>query len=682
MDFVLLLPVLLPMLLAPACFAAYKKSRSLMEIAVAAGLLANFALAVALLFCGEMDFILGISVQGLGFVLDGFRKLYLLVIAFAFLATSILAKDYMAKSEDVARYSLFLLLTLGAVNGVFLSADLMTAFTFYEIASFTSFVWVIQEETEGAIRAAKTYLAIAVIGGLLAFMGVLLIGSELGTLEIAMLRHAARAHGGSSALYWGGLCLLLGFGAKAGMFPLHIWLPKAHPVAPAPASGLLSGILTKVGIFGVAAVSVNVFYGDANWGSALLLLGVITMVLGAFMGVLSIDLKRTLACSSMSQIGFVLVGIASVCLLGDHNAYASSGTVLHMLNHSLFKVVLFSAAGVVYMNLHKLDLNEIRGFGRGKKALMLPFLMGALGIAGVPLFSGYISKTLLHEALIEIEVLSSSVVSLAEWLFLISGGCTAAYMAKLFVAVFVEKHPTRQTEFDGKKAYISKPVAVMLLAAALPSVVLGVPPIMNFIAQRAGEFMGLHEFHAAHFFSLEALKGSAISLGIGAVVYLLMRKFTVKDGRYVNIIPSRLDLEDSLYRPLLDGLAAVFGGIMRLFGENVVTSRIAKATLVAGAAFAKAMSQSTDLLALAIRRTVLREVPVKDHELEGEHVIEVAGAIADKVTHVGHHTTFFAGLRLRLQQLRRNIGESFSFALMMTCVGVCAVLVILLLFNR
>ena len=244
--------------------------------------------------------------------------------------------------------------------------------------------------------------------------------------------------------------MLFGFGAKAGAFPLHIWLPKAHPVAPAPASALLSGILTKAGMFGILILTGYIFLGESSWGSLILILGVCTMVLGALLALFSIDLKRTLACSSVSQIGFILVGVGMSGLLSGENVLAVRGSLLHMINHSLIKLVLFMAAGVVYMNVHKLNLNEIRGFGRKKPLLHLIFLMGALGIGGMPLWNGYVSKTLIHESIVEFTELVregavSGIFNVAamkgiEWAFLISGGLTAAYMTKLYVAVFIEKN--------------------------------------------------------------------------------------------------------------------------------------------------------------------------------------------------------------------------------------------------
>ncbi|MDE5932555.1 MAG: complex I subunit 5 family protein, partial [Lachnospiraceae bacterium] len=368
----------------------------------------------------------GVCGMGLHFTVEGFRLLYGLIAAFMWMMTTILSGEYMRHHENRNRYYLFLLATLGATMGVFLSADLFTMFIFFEIMSLTSYVWVAQEETESALKAAATYLAVAVIGGLVMLMGIFMLYHELGTLNIMELFLAAQLYSGNRAILYGaGACLLIGFGAKAGAFPLHIWLPKAHPVAPAPASALLSGILTKTGIFGILAVSCHLFLFDGAWGSLLLGIGVLTMFGGAFLAVFSVDLKRTLACSSMSQIGFILTGVGMQGLLGEENLLAVHGTPLHMVNQSLLTLVLFMAAGVVFMNAHALELNEIRGFGRKKPLLKMIFLTGALAIGGIPLFGGYIRKTLLHESILEYG--GGSLMKAVEILFLASGGLTIAY---------------------------------------------------------------------------------------------------------------------------------------------------------------------------------------------------------------------------------------------------------------
>lgn len=599
----ILLLILTPMALAPVSWLLGRRSKQARDgFVVAAGFL-ELALAVFAVLRGGSAELPGLCVMGFSFELDGFRRVYVLVFALMWAMTLLFSPDYFAHHHRRNRYYFFQLLTLGATMGVFLAADLYTAFVFFEIMSFTSFTWVIQEETAGAIRAAKTYLAVAVIGGLVALMGLFLLWNSLGTLRISELYAAARAAGKLPVLYTAGACVLFGYGAKAGMYPVHIWLPKAHPVAPAPASALLSGALTKTGVWGILAVSCNLFRGDPAWGTAILALGAVTMLLGAVLALFSVDLKRTLACSSMSQIGFILTGIGMMGLLGEENALAARGTVLHMVNHSLFKLVLFLCAGAVYRNLHRLELNEIRGFGRGKPLLLVCFLLGALGIGGVPLLNGYISKTLLHEAIVEGVPHYGWPLKLTEWVFLFSGGLTVAYMTKLFVAIFIEKHPTRQAEFDARKAWLSRPAALALgcSAALIPLLGFTADLSMNAIADLATDFLhGEPIAHAVRYLSPENLKGAAVSIAIGAGVYLLIvRPWMRRDGNYVNRWPQKLDLEELVYRPLLlKLLPGLLGVPAALFGENRLTARLCRVLMALGGRLAALFGENRGSVSL------------------------------------------------------------------------------------
>ena len=529
---------------------------------------------------GTTNILEGVCGMGLSFAMDGFRGIYGVVAAFMWMMTIVFSREYFGHYRNRNRYYLFQLVTLGATIGVFLSADLYTTFIFFEIMSFTSYVWVAQDERKESLRAAQTYLAVAVIGGLVLLMGLFLLYTSVGTLEIGALFEACRNFPDKRMLYIAGGCMLFGFGAKAGAFPLHIWLPKAHPVAPAPASALLSGILTKAGVYGILIISCYMFYGDEKWGSLILALGVVTMFGGAVLAVFSVDLKRTLACSSMSQIGFILVGTGMQCLLGAENGLAVHGTFLHMMNHSLIKLVLFMAAGVVFMNIHQLDLNEIRGFGRGKPFLNAAFLMGALGIGGIPLWNGYISKTLLHESIVEYS--GAPVFVFVEWMFLISGGLTVAYMLKLYISLFWEKNrdPARQAEFDGmNRHYIRKQSMFAIGASAIVLPVLGMTPVktMERLAGSAQGFMLMHEEgHIPHFFSMECLKGGLISIGIGVLVYLFvirtvfLRKKAGSASYYVDAWPKWLDLENLIYRPLFQRILPFMGIFVCRIGDSLV----------------------------------------------------------------------------------------------------------------
>lgn len=625
---------------------------------------------------------------GLHFTLDGFRLIYALIASFMWMMTTVISREYMAHHKNSGRFYLFLLLTLGATMGVFLSADLYTTFIFFEIMSFTSYVWVAQEESRASLRAASTYLGVAVFGGLVMLMGIFVLYHTLGTLTISELWQAAAQYQNKTVLYAAGGCLLVGFGAKAGAFPLHIWLPKAHPVAPAPASALLSGILTKTGIFGILVTCSQLFLHDGAWGKWILGIGTVTMLTGALLAVFSVDLKRTLACSSMSQIGFIMVGAGMQGLLGAENALAVHGTFLHMANHSLIKLVLFMAAGVIFMNVHALNLNEIRGFGRRKPLLKVIFLIGALAIGGIPLFGGYVSKTLLHESIVEYG--GGWAMRAVEYLFLLSGGLTVAYMTKLYVAIFVEPNEDRRTQekFDAMKNYMNPQSTFALAGSALVLLIWGAFPhgLMDRAAQMAQGFMQLeHSGHTVQYFSVTNLQGAAVSIVTGAAVYLLfVRKVlmrpeeaaihrknvdnTSKICRYVDIWPSWLDLENTVYRPVfLHYIPAVLAFVCRIAD-----------TLI-------------DLLVVGLRKTIYRDSPLPHERPEGNVLTEMLGSIMNLWQEIGNrtwhrkdqrHRDYVHALAIKNDEIKENhmvIGRSLSFGLLLVCIGICLTLIYIIL---
>lgn len=620
-------------------------------------------------------YIPGVCGMGISFTLDGFRLIYGCVAAFMWMMTTILSREYLAHGENRNRFYLFLLLTEGATMGVFLSADLFTTYIFFEIMSLTSYVWVAQEENKASLRAAETYLAVAVIGGMVMLMGLFLLSHELGTLTIKELTQAAESCPDKNILYAAGACMLVGFGAKAGAFPLHIWLPKAHPVAPAPASALLSGILTKSGIFGILIISCDLFLYGGEWGRLILWIGVLTMVGGAMLGVFSVDLKRTLACSSMSQIGFILVGIGMQGILGEENALAVHGTLLHMVNHSMIKLVLFMAAGVIFMNAHALNLNEIRGFGRRKPLLKAIFLAGAAAIAGIPGFGGYISKTLLHESILEGG--SEMMFKAVEYLFLFSGGLTVAYMTKLYVAIFVESNENAEVQrrFDHMKHYMNLESTFALAGSALVLLVWGIFPhgIMDRAAKLGQGFMQLESAgERVLYFSLKNLSGAAVSIIIGAAVYFFVRRFMMRQTKkgvriYANRWPKWFDLEDLVYRPVVFALLPFVGGLC---------ARAADCTL--------------DTAVVVLRKTVYRDSPIP-HELpEGTVLSQAVGKVLNAFQHAANclwrrkapiQRNYVHLMAMKHEEFKENnriIQRSLSFGLLLVGIGLCLTLIYLI----
>lgn len=596
---------------------------------------------------------------GFSFTYDGLRLLLAIVAAFAWLMSYMFSPRYMSHDNSKKRFYIFTTITFLATEGVFFAADLFTLFTFFEIMSLASYVWVVQEEKKEAIEAGDTYLAFAVIGGLVLLMGIVLLYTNVGTVTISELREACETGGryGKGRLYGAAFCMFFGFAAKAGAFPTHVWLPKAHPVAPAPASALLSGVLTKTGIFGIMIISFNVMTEDHLWGCFILATGIVTMVLGAVLALFSINIKRTLACSSVSQIGFIVTGIGASVLLAEEASLAMYGTVLHMVNHSLVKMTVFLVAGAIYQNTHSLDLNAIRGFGRKKPLMMVSFALGGLSLAGVPAFLGYMSKTAIHEALVEATEEFMPLLAVgSEWLFLISGGMTLCYMTKLFICVFVENNvkASVQSEYDNKSDYMAFTQKVAVVVPAVLTLGLGITTCAR----------GHFEFLAFHM-----MKGGLISITIGTLLYIfLVRKVFIK-GDYVNLWPAKLDLEYLVYRPMLLKVLPNFIGM-----------------------FMRILDRFTDSIVLVLRKYVYSDKPLDFVPVEGNLLSHAIGYAIDKyrAKKSGSESVEYNyehKLGLMLLKLDENSGiakRSLSFGLLIACAGMFIILgfILFLVFIR
>lgn len=494
----------------------------------------------------------------LSFTISGFRCVYGALTAFAWLITFLFSLDYLKEDKKRWRYYLFNLLTLVATLGIFFAADFFTLFLFFEIMSFTSFMWVLHRETRESFYAAGTYLAIAIAGGLSILMGMLLVWRSLGTLCFHELYEKAMLIEDKTQLYIAACCMFAGFGAKAGAFPVHVWLPMSYREAPAPATALLSAILSKTGIFGLLCISATILPMDDQWGFFILVIGIITMVLGGICGLCSDNLKTTIAYSSMSQIGFILVGVGMQGLLAEENGLAVWGTMLHMVNHTFVKLLLFLLAGVIFAKAGGYELNHLKGFGKRKPFLQLCFILGAAGVGGIPLLNGYISKTLLHESIVEYQHMAGTGKAI-ESLFLFSGGLTLAYMTKLYVVLFVEKNENKelQKQYEHMTNYVSTGSRIALVLCAIPVLLIGLLPnhIGKWIMDSMSELMHVEqEMEQISYFSLTNLTGVLISVLVAVVMYLLVVKGLMlhkKEKGYHNPIPNWVSMEVYLYRDVM-----------------------------------------------------------------------------------------------------------------------------------
>ncbi|GAA0178267.1 hypothetical protein SH2C18_13450 [Clostridium sediminicola] len=527
----------------------------------------------------KVDSIMG---TGLYLKIDVFRYIFVWLTSFIWFLVTIYSTQYLISYKNRNRYYLFFMLTLWSTMGIFMSENLLNLFTFFEIMSLTSYPLIIHDEDRYAHKAGDTYITMAVTGGLILLMGLFLLYDYTGTLILSEMHHEFE-HLGSVKYVITGL-IITGFGVKAGMFPLHVWLPKAHPAAPAPASAILSGILLKTGIFGILITTEFMLEGDIYVSTVLLVLGFITMFMGGFLAMFQRNIKRILAYSSMSQMGYILVGIALMGFLGEHKTIALYGTIYHIINHVIFKVLLFMGAGLVYMVLHELSINKIGGFGRKEKVLKTVFFVGLCAIIGLPGFSGFASKTLLHHALTEGLHNYNGWATVAEIIFTLSSAFTVAYLLKIFIAVFVEKS---DHNIHMVKAKITKRALLPMMILGVMIVYIGVFPesMMGILEKAIKSFPHTHPLEGTHFFTSGNIVTSLYTIALGILIYLgFIRKFLRKgEGihwRYENIALNWFNINRHIYRPV--GKALIHGSskLLKVVDESLTTLVLLVSTAV------------------------------------------------------------------------------------------------------
>jgi formate hydrogenlyase subunit 3/multisubunit Na+/H+ antiporter MnhD subunit len=494
---------------------------------------------------------------GLHLKVDMLRYAMLVISGLAWFLAIMFSTQYIVKYRHRNRFYMFFMMTYGFTLGVFMSDNILNLFTFFEGMSLASYALVIHDEDEYSHEAGISYLSMGVAGGMILLMGIFLAFDYTGTLEISGIAEGL-ATVEMSKQYMVGALLLIGFGIKASMFPLHTWLPQTYTAAPAPATAILSAILLKTGLFGIIITVVELLGGNETVSYIVFTIGLINILFGGFLAVMQRNIKRIIAYSSMSQTGFMLLGIGLVGILDHHGGIALLGTVMYMINHAIFKLLLFFGAGVIYMILREMSLNKIWGFGRHKKRLKFFFLVGIFGIIGMPGFNGYTSKTLIHEAIIEAQHLThSQFFTISEIIFYFGGALTVAYMMKLFVAIFVEDNP----EFMGQyKAHFRKRAQVPLFILAGIIIAIGLFPnaVVSTLTSQ-GTLLHYEVPQSVEFFSYTALASSFITLMFGAMIYLfIVQEWLIKNGEkgplYVNPTYTGFNLERNLYFPLALGI--------------------------------------------------------------------------------------------------------------------------------
>lgn len=397
----LAIPVLLPLFCGMILFFGSSRlenhlpeNRKLLTVFV--GLITGivFLCHLANLFAPESTLILWYLKKDLPVMLhlDLLGKLFATLVCAMWLPVTMHSFEYMKHEWKNVRFYGCHLMALGVIMGICSSGNLITMYLFYEGMTLATIGYVIHTQTKEAVSAGFKYVFYSIAGAFLGLMGFFYIytyGTTLAFTPGGVLDHSKIAgHEGILLVILFGM--IVGFGSKAGMFPLHGWLSTAHPVAPAPASAILSGINTKMGVLAIIRVVyyiAGVSFLKGTWVQyAFLALTLITVFMGSMLAYKEKILKRRLAYSTVSQVSYILFGVALM------KETALIGALAHVIYHSVMKNGLFLSAGSIIYKTGKTNVADLKGMGKRMPVTMCCFTLFGISMVGIPPFCGFFSK--------------------------------------------------------------------------------------------------------------------------------------------------------------------------------------------------------------------------------------------------------------------------------------------------
>ena len=402
----------------------------------------------------------------ISFRADELSWIFAIMTTVVWLMAGIYSFGYMAHDEHKKRYAFFYMIVYFVLLGLDFSANLMTMYLFYELMTLASMPLIIHELKKESVSAAMKYLYYSIAGAFLALFGIFVLSQVSPSMEFVAGGYMALETIQNKGLVLAALFLMvLGFGAKAGIFPLHAWLPIAHPVAPAPASAVLSGVVVKSGVLAMIRSIFYVVGPEVIRGSWVqttwMILTLLTIVMGSTRAYHEDLFKKRLAYSTVSQLSYVLFGLATLHPIG------MTGALLHVLFHSVAKSLLFMSAGSIIHQTGKTKVSQLRGVGRQMPITLGCFTLGALSLVGIPPFAGFFSKWYLANGAL------ASEISVFGWLgpviLLLSALLTAGYLFPISVEGFLpgkdyDKNPENKCEAG---ANMTIPMMILAVLALL-----------------------------------------------------------------------------------------------------------------------------------------------------------------------------------------------------------------------
>ena len=365
--------------------------------------------------------------------IDGISRLFSILISVMWAVVGCFSFEYMKHEHDEGRFYCFYMISLGALLGLSMSGNLVTMYMFYEMMTLGSLPLVLHEKTKQSIAAGIKYLLYSVFGASCGLMGIFIIGIYNPTLAFSAggALDAVKVAGKEPLLLTVMFIMILGFGVKAGMFPFHGWLPTAHPVAPAPASAVLSGVITKAGVLCIIRVVFYTFGADflrGTWAHyAWMILALITVFMGSMLALRENILKKRLAYSTVSQVSYILFGLSTL------NPVGMLGALMHVVFHSVIKNGLFLSAGAIINRTGKTRVEQLNGIGKQMPIVIWCYTLVSCALIGIPPTCGFISKWFLAEGALSMSIAANWV---GPCVLLVSAVLTAGYLLPITIRGF------------------------------------------------------------------------------------------------------------------------------------------------------------------------------------------------------------------------------------------------------
>ncbi len=343
---------------------------------------------------------------GISLVLDGLSGLMLVIVNSVVFLVMIYALRYMQSYTDKWKFHALFMLMLAGMNGVILSSDLFNLYVFLEMASISGYALVAFGIEPESLEASFKYLIMGAVASIFILLGIALIYSYASTLNMADISLVLLDKPKGALIGLVSVLFLAGFGLKAALVPFHSWLPDAHSSAPTPVSAVLSGVFIKtLGIYALARVFFNVIGVSKGFLFALMVLGVLSMAIGAFLAITQNDIKRMFAYSSISQVGYIIFAF------GVATPLALLGGVFHLLNHAVFKSLLFLNAGAIEYSTGRRDLRKLGGLNNKLPVTGATSLIGSMSISGIPPLGGFWSKLIIIVAGVQAGYIAFAVIA-------------------------------------------------------------------------------------------------------------------------------------------------------------------------------------------------------------------------------------------------------------------------------